>query len=122
MDFFSPFVNIVKTISNKIRSRSGNMVSFMMSLVSEMPSLINSIATVIEMKKSDDKLDVNEIKTLIDSALKEFDQHTGSEEGAITLFSSKNEEEKRNEEIALDALTTFMRFTLYRKYGVPFKG
>lgn len=116
MSLFSPLVNIVKTIIEQVKGQNGNVITFITKLVSYVPNLISSINQVITMKSNDGKITPDELKVLVNEALSEFDAVTGQE--GLSFFGSNTPEEKASEEKALDHFKEFIRFTVYRQYGI----
>ena len=113
---FTSLIGIVKSVVRQITGKGGNMVDFVLKLSTYVPEIIKSITTVLDMKKSDGFISSEEYKVLIDEALQAFDDETGAD--GISLFKSQNSIELAHEEDALDHFKEFIRFTLYRQYGV----
>lgn len=116
MSLFSPFISVISSIIRTVKGTGGSFTSLLIDLSGAIPQIIRSVTQIINMKKSEGSFSSEETQILIDDLLIEFDNQTGIE--GISFFHSKTLSEKEAEEIALDHFKEFLRFTLYRVYGV----
>lgn len=116
MSVFKGIVRVFSGVVKFVNGTNGNLATFATKLFMEIPALVSEIKKLIDMKANG--LDDSEKYILVKSSLVEFDNVTGV--GGLSFFNSLTDDEKIDEENALDHFKLLIWFIILKELNLEF--